>query len=310
MKKKTILILISMIIISFAGCGSDGGYVNKEMANDMSEMGLFDNSATASGSMDYSSTTINSKYADYSYDLTAKGNMDKKETALDFYEKVQDFVKSKSGYIENVKNTFRSNDVETLGYISDSAVKYAAQGSVQFTVQIKEEYAKDVIQLFDEFCKEQGLTVLVYNQYIYNYESKTVVDSTSSSNNKGTITKEELEKRLKYTDIDIIINYNIKRDVLGSMSLWLGQAVEELWESCGIILTIVFWMVAISFICLYVIVLPIIKLFRKSLYKHRKKHPEYYAPKKMIICQEAVAEDTKMVAESNTTEDAQTVAED
>ena len=181
-KKLTIGLLCMSIIAGLTGCGSSesfSGYkgydsVSQSYSNDA---GFYTDSEGYSGDMDYAGTSISGDLVDYSYTLGSRGYVKEKETALNFYEDVQAFVDDNGGYIDNVNNTFCTNDLdEDYFYYSSDFIKNSAEGCVSFNVQIEEQYVEDVINMFDEFCKENDFSVTQFNQYADNYKSYDVVD--------------------------------------------------------------------------------------------------------------------------------------
>ena len=290
-KKLTIGLLCMSIIAGLTGCGSSesfSGYkgydsVSQSYSNDA---GFYTDSEGYSGNMDYTGTNISGDLVDYSYTLGSRGYVKEKETALNFYEDVQTFVNDNGGYIDNVNNTFRTNDLdEDYFYYSGDFIKNSAEGCVSFNVQIEEQYVEDVINMFDEFCKENDFSVTQFNQYATNYKSYDVVDEYDDDGwyHGDKITQEDLDKQLAYTSIDISMNYSIKRSAGETFGLRVRSLFHEFMDKCGDIIGILIWMIVFAFVIMFVIILPSVKIFKKSMFKFNKKHPEYNVPKKIMI---------------------------
>ena len=290
-KKLTIGLLCMSIIAGLTGCGSSesfNGYkgydsVSQSYSNDA---GFYTDSEGYSSNMDYTGTNISGDLVDYSYTLGSRGYVKKKETALNFYEDVQTFVDDNGGYIDNVNNTFRTNDFdEDYFYYSGDFIKNSAEGCVSFNVQIEEQYVEDVINMFDEFCKENDFSVTQFNQYADNYKSYDVVDEYDDDGwyHGDKITQEDLDKQLAYTTIDISMNYSIKRSAGETFRLKVGSLWHDFLDECGDVVGILVWMIVFAFVIMFVIILPSVKIFKKSMFKFDKKHPEYNVPKKIVI---------------------------
>lgn len=292
MKKKLAIGLLCMSIIAgLTGCGSSeslSGYkgydsVSQSYSNDA---GFYTDSEGYSSNMDYTGTNISGDLVDYSYTLGSRGYVKEKETALNFYEDVQSFVDDNGGYIDNVNNTFRTNDLdEDYFYYSGDFIKNSAEGCVSFNVQIEEQYVEDVIDMFDDFCKENDFSVTQFNQYATNYKSYDVVDEYDDDGwyHGDKITQEDLDKQLAYTTIDISMNYSIKRSAGETFRLKVGSLWHGFLDECGDFVGMLIWMIVFAFVIMFVIILPAVKIFKKSMFKFNKKHPEYNVPKKIMI---------------------------
>ena len=284
------LVLLTMII-SLTGCGSSGGYKGYDSVSHSysDEVGFSMNNSYDegySGNIDYSGTHISGDLVDYSYSLGSRGYVKEKETALAFYEEAQTFVDEHDGYIDNVNNTFRTNDLDAdFYYYKDSDyIKYSATGCVNFNIQIEEQYTEDVIALFDDFCKTNDFAVTQFNQYATNYKSYDVVESYNEDWYHGDdITQEDLDKQLAYTSIDVSVSYSIKRPGFTVFALNVKSFFRSFWDSCGDVVSALIWIFIYSFSIFFIIALPIIKIFKKSMVKFYKKHPEYYIPKRIVL---------------------------
>ena len=290
-KKLTIGLLCMSIIAGLTGCGSSepfSGYkgydsVSQSYSNDA---GFYTDSEGYSDNMNYTGTNISGDLVDYSYTLGSRGYVKEKETALNFYEDVQAFVDDNGGYIDNVNNTFRTNDLdEDYFYYSGDFIKNSAEGCVSFNVQIEEQYVEDVINMFDEFCKENDFSVTQFNQYADNYKSYDVVEEYDDDDwyHGDKITQADLDKQLAYTSIDISMNYSIKRSAGETFRLKVGSLWHDFLDECGDFVGMLIWMIVFAFVIMFVIILPSVKIFKKSMFKFNKKHPEYNVPKKVVI---------------------------
>lgn len=281
MKKKIgCLALLGVLTLSMlTGCGS----------HSTSSKGLGDMAVTNSEAsfmlddydMDYSSTYIDSSYTDYSYTLYASGESKKsKNEMLKDYEDIQTFVKDHDGYIENVNNSYNVFDKDRNRYYGSSSHK--TYGTLSFTIQIDKDNVDEVIDKLDEICKNNNLVVTTYNQRITNYEGTTVVDRYDDYYQYDTITKEELEKRLKYADISVQLNYYTEFNAFEKAWMGIGNAIREFWDDFGELVQTVLIILFIAYILFFNICIWY-KMFRKMQYKHKNKHPEFYEPKPITI---------------------------
>ena len=97
-----------------------------------------------------------------------------------------------------------------------------------------------------------------------------------------TITQEELDRRLKYADISVRLNYYNPRDGISKFGIKVSNAIEDIWDSFGDIIQVII----IIFIVLFALFGELIlfyKLFVKMMYKHRHKYPKYYPPKSVYV---------------------------
>ena len=208
--KRTRIIAAGLLLVttlSLAGCGSShsAGITSKSLNSTTNEASYM---LADDYSVDYGSTYIDSSYADYSYSLYANGESSKsKDEMLKDYEDIQTFVKDKDGYIENVNNSYNIYDKDDHRYYSSN--DYKISGTLSFTIQIDKDYVDETIQKLDQICKDNNLIVTTYNQRITNYEGKKIVDEYDDDwYDYDTISKEDLEKRLKYADISVQLNYH------------------------------------------------------------------------------------------------------
>ena len=177
------------------------------------------------------------------------------------------------------------NESEDYFYYSGDFIKNSAEGCVSFNVQIEEQYVEDVINMFDDFCKENDFSVTQFNQYATNYKSYDVVDEYDDDGwyHVDKITQEDLDKQLAYTTIDISMRYSIKRSAGEAFGLRVRSLFHEFMDKCGDIIGILIWIIVFVFALMFVAILPAVKIFKKSMFKFNKKHPEYNVPKKIMI---------------------------
>lgn len=290
--KKIGILIIGVCLLMITGCGGSGysSYSGGSYENATDSMGSYSSAQgigimNSESSMNYSNTNISGSFADYSYNFSANGEVKKKEDVLDEYEKIQTYVNEHEGYIENVRNTYNGYDIDWAdSYFTDTEINYQALGAVNFTVQVDNDEVENVIQELVRFTDEKNLTVTRYDQYITNYEAYEIVDEEDWEYYYGnTITQEELEKRLKYASINVNLSYRIPRSSFMSFVLYIVNFAKQARDVFLSLLATLLMLAVFAYIALYLIILPVYKLFKKSLFKFRVKHNEYYLPKEIII---------------------------
>ena len=292
MKRKIVIPILLLICLLLTSCGqSYSDRSSKSMTSNSFDAAYEMSDESYSTGGDYSSTYISGDKADYSYSFSADGDTKKsKEEMLKYYEEIQDFVDSKDGYIENVYNDYSENIIRD-SYISDNAKNYKAQGYLSFTVEIDNEYIPEVLEKLEQICKDNKFVVTQYTQTIYNYKGYKIVDETEDPYYYGEeITEEELARRLKYASLSVRINYYTPR----SSAAKFGYSIKQFFSNAGEILVSVisiFIMIAIGLIILYVESIIFYKKFKKMIFKHKNKHPEYYDAKKIEIVNEEKIEE-------------------
>ncbi len=290
-KKKLFLITAMLCTTLLTACASNNrgiSYLNTSTGMDMvaSEDGYYVSKAVTGG--DYSSTSISGEYSDYRYTFNATGTTHKsKQDMLDYYESIQDLVDDNGGYISSVDNRYGTNTIRSDSYISESAIKYSAEGSLSFTVEIPNENISLVTDELEKFCRENKFYVTAYNQQITNYKEYTIVDEYSEDDyyRDKVITQKELDKRLKYASLFVNINYNIPR----STSAQLGYGFIKIWDdfrdSFGNIIKI-FVFIAIGLVVLFFEAAIFYKAWKKMQYRFRLKKPEYYPVRHIVVHEE------------------------
>ena len=298
--KRTRIIAVGLLLVttlSLVGCGSNHstGLGNKQLSTtDESSYILADDYDE-----DYGSTYIDGSCVDYSYALYASGESSKsKEAMLKDYEDIQEFVKDHDGYIENVNNVYNvynKDDKDYSCYYSSS--KYKVSGTLAFTIQIDKDLVDETIQKLDQVCKDNSLVVTTYTQRITNYEGKTAIDDYDYDQYEyETISKDELEKRLKYADISVQLTYHKSFNVFEKLFMSIGDALREFWDDFGELLQVMFIILIILYVCFFQVCLWY-KIFKKMLYKHKIKHPEFYEPKQVTLVENTTKDKIKSTTE-------------
>ena len=283
MKKIKFLIPILGLSILLTGCGGlstsyDYEYAATEGMNSYET----DSKAYITGG-DYSSTYISGDKVDYSYSFAAGGNSNKsKSEMLKDYEYIQNFVEERDGFIENVYNDYDYYDASD-NYINDTTKKYVSSGYLSYTIEIDNEYVPEVLDELEKMCVENKFIVTSFTQQIRNYELYEIVDDYDDYYYYGEqITQQDLDKRLKYADIQVRINYQKPRGKLASFGLGIKQGFRDFWDALGELIQIII-VIGIALFVLFLEIIWFYKIFKKMQYKHRKKHPELYPPKNINI---------------------------
>lgn len=280
--KITILALASCIIL--AGCGTSTNttvsWSKSAPAAMMNTMESYDDYYYTGG--DYSDTYIDGDQVDYSYGFSAEGDTDKtKEDMLKDYESIQTFVTDKGGYIEYVNNSYDHYTDENIRR-NDFARKYIASGSLNFTVQIDNDDVPAVVEELEKICQNNRFTVTSYTQRIQNYKSWNVVDEYEEGQRGRVISKEDLDRKLKYADISVNILYNIPRNKLSYAFYGIKAEWLAFWDTAkDLVRSVIALAVALTILFLQAILFY--KGFIKAIHKNKLKHPEYYHPKDVNI---------------------------
>jgi len=226
--------------------------------------------------------SIEGNLVDYSYDIVAYGNIKDKKIATGILDVVKDFVAENDGYIENLSDTYNKYDNIYNSRYSTS-YDYKAYGTISFTVQVLNEDAADLVALLENYCDSNGLNITRFNQYALNYEGYEIVSEYSDEyyyNNEITI--KDLEKRLSYTDIDVTVNYGTKRSFIAKMWFNISSAVSGFFEEFDGVIYAILAILVIGFTSIFVIICGH-GMIKKSIYKKKKKHPEWYEAKHLVI---------------------------
>ena len=288
--RKTIAIISLILTIGLTGCGM--GNTSYDYDTTADSMGFNGSNRAVTNSIlgiqkgaggNYSNTNINSSSADYSYDFSASGKTTKtKDEMLADYEEVQSKVKEFGGFIENVYNDWQNFDMEEV-YSSSNGERFKSIGKLSFTIEVKNDKVEDVLSILDKMCTDNGLTVTHYSQQIHNYENYEIVDEYDDNYYYDeVITQDELDKRLEYADIAVDLIYQNPRSLVAVMYLktrnWFRNIISGFDDILNIIVVITILMIVVFFE-----VLIFYRAFKKKLINHRKKHPELYLPKEIIV---------------------------
>ena len=291
MKKRITIISVLCIMLLVTACSSfspmsksyDGAMINSIQSDE----GFYDEGFSTGG--DYSNTNITGEQADYSYSFTAAGRTQKsKADMLADYERIQEFVNSKDGYVTDVNNSYDFFDISESRYYDGDRIRYKAVGTIYFSAEIDNEYIPELVELLEEICKDNRFIVSDYTQRIKNYKPYELSQETDDGDR--TITKQELERRLKYADIRVNIRYRIPRPFIEKTWLWIKGVFIGFWEIIGDMIT-GFLGIALGLYILHFPLILIYKDFRKMMYKHRLAHPEYYKGEKYVVISSGASEE-------------------
>ena len=285
-KVKVLVSLVAVVTLLTACGGSSGG----SYSND----GFYSNGFTSGVASDgyyesswNSGTYINGENVDYNYTFSAEGTTRKtREYMLGKFEEFQDLVNENGGYISDVRNWYNSYVIEPDDtYISEYQRCYVATGQLRFTAEINNENIPVVVDYLEEFCKSDNFTVTAYNQTIKNYDGYTVVndkDDIDWWDYDHKITDEELQYRTRYAELYVTIDYYIPRNIFAKTFYGLRGAFMEFWDASGTIIS-AFAAIGVGFIVWFCFAVVFYKRWKKIVHLHKKKHPEYYDAKKVII---------------------------
>jgi hypothetical protein len=303
MKKRKLLLIPILTLALLTGCGDsyheapsmDSESVNIPASSSKSILVADDASGIApsaadssSGSTggDYSSTTISGDFADYSYNFSASGKTKKtKQEMLDYYESLQKLVDENGGYIENINNKYSGNVIDPRDkYITDSEIEYSATGSLSFTVEIPNDNIPLITASLEQFCRDNNFVVTAYNQTIMNYQGYQIVGSydQDSYGSGNVITRQELDKTLKYASLRVNLNYYNPRPFITRMGLGLKQFWYDFTDGMGEAMMF-FLAVAIGLILLFIEAIVFYKIWKRMIYRHRAKKPQYYPAKHIYV---------------------------
>ena len=289
MKKRMFYLLTAGLIAvsSLTGCGKGSMYNYSALDGGAYATNSYAESAYVSRDIDYSKydtfVTADGRLVDYSYNFSAHGDVTEKSTGTALYDGIEEYVEENGGYVENVSNTFTYYDIND-SYHSYQSYEYEAYGNMSFTIQIPNDCADGVIKNLEDYCNENGFVITGFNQYITNYESYNIVDEYSEDMGYyyPEITESDLDKQLEYTDISVNVSYGIKRDFLSKSGMKVGDFFEEIFDSFEDVIYGVLSILIIGFTFIFILIIGS-GMLRKSMYKRRKKHPEWYQPKEIIL---------------------------
>lgn len=289
--KAIIVCALAGTLILQSGCGRSysGGY-SKGYGTATNAGFAMDSVASEGSFISGGNTYVSGEYTDYSYTFNAEGNTKKsRREMLDYYESVQSLAEENGGYIDNVYNNYDNYVIDyTSYYISSQERSYKYWGQLRFTIEVPNENIGVILESLENFCNENNFTVTTYNQSIVNYIGYDIVDNYDDLDyweRQGKITQAELDKRIKYAEVYVNINYYSQRSKLAKMWIGFVDGWLSFWDDLGEVITVfLVFGFAIFLFALEIIFLH--RLYKKMSYKHRVKRPEYYAPKEVIVVKE------------------------
>lgn len=292
------ILFTTSLVLLLSGCGlftKDNSMISFGAAPAATESvgGYYDDGFTTGG--DYGNASIDGDQIDYSYSFAAGGDTNKnKDAMLADYETVQEAVTENGGFIDSVYNDYTYYADDDLKY-NESARKYMAHGHLSFTVEIDNDKVPEIINLLEQLCQNNRFTVTGYTQRIQNYQNWKQVDRYDDDQYRygEVITKEELDKRLKYADISVQLTYQIPRSKIAYLGLNIAAGLSEFWRSVKEIV-LLFLALAVGLFVLFAQAILFYKGFVKVIWKNKRRHPEYYPPKdvKMVYNDAATNGDT------------------
>lgn len=266
------------VITLLSGCGSKGSSSYSDSSGNYSDKSFVNSSTVYTGAEDagyFSTVKLSGSFTDYSYTYEANGSVDTKETVLDFYNSIEEYIADKNAYIENINNSFRMDD-------DNSNPSYSATGTLRFTVQVEEKEVENIVNLMNQYCEAHNFKVSVYNQTAKNYENFEIVESSDEVNAKDYLTQDQLKKILSYSDISVKISYHIDRPLHQKIGIGIKNIVLDILEQYDEIIYMILMILMISFTIVFVLIVGS-GIFTKALYKRRLKHPEWYPAKEVKI---------------------------
>ena len=279
MKKKftKLGVLLVSSILFLTGCGEigsnyDSSYAVETYSNDG---GMLYTSKSTDAYMDYSNTSIYGDMADYQYTFNAKGKVTSKQNVLDVYEQLEDFTVEKGGYIENLNNNYYGYALDKNYSYSENEINNIASGTVSFNVQIPKEDIEEAIKILDDYVNNNNWIVTQYRQVITNYQGVKIVDEYDEYS-YYEYTQEEIDRILKYATINVRLDYSIPRSTTGVFGAKLHNIWYDTKEVIEGILGAIIGVFITIIVFTYTVALPVYKIIRKSIYKHKLKHPEMY----------------------------------
>lgn len=293
MKKRFIYTLgVLCTCLCLTACGSGGDSYQSSSNGNGININTSDAYYDTGGS--YGSYNSNDSYADYNYSFGASGKCDGRETFPEFLQTVEDYVTEKGGYLDSVHNDYYNYTNLQKKYYSDSEKRYKYEGYISFQANLANEDVAEFIQMLEDFCKTNKLTVSNYTQSVTTFRQWTVVDEYPEDyddnpweyKNANIITESDLEARLKYSTVSVSLSYYQPRAKIAGAFMGLREALDVLWNDFGYTFEVVCRIAIIGFTIMFVISLGF-RMFiriRYGLTYHIKKiHPEYFENKKIEI---------------------------
>lgn len=242
----------------------------------------------------YGSYESNDSYADYSYSFGASGECDGRETFPAFVQTIEDYVTEKDGYLDNVNNNYYNYTNLQKRYYSDAEKRYKYEGYISFQANLANEDVAEFIQMLEDFCKTNKLTVSNYTQSVVTYRQWTVVDEYPEDyddnywkyEDNNIITESDLESRLKYSTVSVSISYYQPRAKIAGFFMGLKESLDDIWSSFGYFIQMAFVIIIIGLAIISVVVLGFRMVIRTRygfIHRLKKAHPEYFENKKIEI---------------------------
>ena len=292
MKKRFIYTLgVLCTCLCLTACGSSNSY---QSSNNGSGIAINTSDAYYDTGGSYGSYSSNDSYADYSYSFGASGKCDGRETFPEFLQTVEDYVTEKDGYLDSVRNNYYNYTNLQKRYYLDSEKRYKYEGYISFQANLAEEDVAEFIQMLEDFCKTNKLTVSTYTQSVMTYRQWDVIDEYPEDyydnrwkyENSNIITESDLESRLKYSTVSVSLSYYQPRAKIAGFFMGLQESLDEIWNSFGEIFQIAFVIIIIGLAIIFVVVLGFRMIIRTRygfIHRLKKAHPEYFENKKIEI---------------------------
>lgn len=286
MKRRIVAVLaIGMMCIGLTGCtgntydnagvvANDGYYINDYKGYESS-----------------SRTTLDGENVDYGYEFRATGatTYKKKDKLVAYFDELQDLVVENDGYVDSYSNDY--DDYSLLNYfdyISSYEMQYKFYGTMNMQIEVPNENIDTVIDSLNEFCDKNGFTITEYSQSAVNYDRYRIIDEETYDedsyyyDDSDRISQEEMERRVKYADLSVSLTYYQRRTGIEKQFIQTVVFFEEWREGLTTLINVIIITAIVLFIA-GLIISTNISIHRKRQYKLRKKHPEYFQPKEVIL---------------------------
>lgn len=268
---------IGLLGISLAGCSSS-------IANKSDVDNILSESASSVSSKDWddwsNGVNVNSPKADYSYYLSASGDVDGgRDKMIADFEKIEKFVTDNDGIVDRVENDYSGSD-DSYNYYGHyyGDLEYSESGYLRFTILIDESKIADVTEFIGDIIKDNNFEVNSYEQYVQNYEDYRIVDKYDDEYDPYSdrvITQEDLDDALKYSEYTVNLIYLHARTFPEKLGFMLHNTFVD-------ILGVGLWLLVINLLLFWEAKL-FYKSFVKLQHKYRVKHPELYQPRHVVI---------------------------
>ena len=220
----------------------------------------------------------------------------------------------------NSEASFILDDDYSMDYSSTYVDSSYADYSYTFYASGEHKKSKDeMLKDFEDvqaFVKDRdGYIENVNNSYnVYDKDRRYYSDSHKTSGrlsftiqvdkayDRNNISRAELEQRLKYADISVQLSYYTDFNVFEKFFMGVGDALRTFWDSFGEIIQIVLVLLFIAWVFFFNVCL-FYKVFRKMIYKHKKKHPELYEPRPFVIVDGGTIDESEPIQNEVQTEE-------